>query len=1125
MPHAYGDSSRGGGIVIIDRFGILRRRIHGQFIDRPRGSLSGADFHSSGAGLTLPFSQTMASPSVFSSIHNCSQHSAYIQLLATSCLTLLATSCLTLLAIAATTTGEAAPPRILSFTVDETQLPVDGRPWLSWETTNADTLSLSPGIGDVTSFTDQMGVGNGVPPAPVSRFRFVDLNEDWLYLDDGTDLSNTDWQTLAFNDQAWPVGPAPLGYGDANATALEFGGDANNKFVTYYFRKTFDVAQDSIDRTDVLYLELQRDDGAIVYLNGTEILRDNLPAAAVDADTRASVATAGDAETQIFRYIIDKGLLQVGENIFAAEVHQASAASSDLIFDAGMFSARATAPVSVIEFNSVWRYLDDGSNLADSGWEQSDFNDSDWTQGSGEFGYDSTVESTILEFGDDSNNKHTTYYFRRTFLVGDVDAASDLYANLLYDDGAVVYINGVEVARVNLPDGPIGTDTFATTPSTEGVYERLELSDSVPFLLNGENTLAVEIHQASPGSSDVSFDIDLVSADSNSNETTLIERRALWRFDDSGVDRGPSNQDPDLAWFGPQFDHSNWKAGPAELGYGDGGDGAGFPTLINFGPDPMNKPLTTYFRHRFEMDAGSLEGIETLALSLQRDDGAVVYLNGDEIVRDNVDEGDVDALTPALSASATTTSWTIDVDRLTAGTNTLAVEVHQQAPTSSDLFFDMRLIGIRSADSITYTLTATNDEGSTTAQVTVDYRPVVDGSPLPLTPVFLTTPHPVGVDWTFAAPWSNRRAPSADQSYIVHGNFASTIRSPQGVIDPEFGASLTLSGSRSRLVLGHANGSTARIPELILRKGSVWHSVAGAFLQVGEPGSTVTIDASANFSHASVSGRRVLAVGSDLLGTGTITVTEPSVINGSTATLFLGDGSGFTGNWIIEDTVGAVGANALGSGDISITGNGALDFDYDYHNATGTITLEGSTSQLVVDHIISVGTLTVRGINLPDGVYSGAAIEALGQNFVDRGGQMIIAGENPDTDGDGLIDAWERQHFGSLAQSGMDDFDGDGDSNAKEEIARTDPIDSSSRFQVAVSQPFGNGGVTPVLTLSWPGSESLTYLLQVSEDLKNWRVVSLVPGVDGSTSFSDNDNFPPASNAAPLYYRVLVNGS
>ncbi|MDA0814940.1 MAG: hypothetical protein O3C21_21380 [Verrucomicrobia bacterium] len=428
-------------------------------------------------------------------------------------------------------------------------------------------------------------------------------------------------------------------------------------------------------------------------------------------------------------------------------------------------------------------------------------------------------------------------------------------------------------------------------------------------------------------------------------------------------------------------------------------------------------------------------------------------------------------------------------------------------------------------DSVTYTLTATNADGSASKEITVAYVPVIDGSPLPTDPVFLTTSHPTGADWAYPAMWSDRQRPTAGKDYIVYGNFASTVRSPQGVANPDFAGHLTLSGSRSRLILGHADGTTARIPSLTIQAGAVWHSLSNAYLQVGTPGSVITVEGSASFDHASTTGDRVLAIGSDLEGSGTITVNGPTNVDGITATLFLGDGSRFSGDWIIEDTVSAAGINAFGSGNITINGTGALDFNYDYHNARALLTLNGSTSQLVIDQTISVGSLLVRGLDLPNGVYEGVALEALGQNFVDRGGKLVVGGTNPDSDNDRLLDDWEQQHFGSLSESGAGDFDGDGGSNAKEEIAGTDPADRASVFRLRIAQTANANGGGSAVILSWHGLSSRTYFVQSSEDLINWGVVSLIPGTNGTTTYEANLNFPPGSDAPPPYYRVVISGS
>ena len=96
---------------------------------------------------------------------------------------------------------------------------------------------------------------------------------------------------------------------------------------------------------------------------------------------------------------------------------------------------------------------------------------------------------------------------------------------------------------------------------------------------------------------------------------TVVARGSTWSFLDDGSDQG-------TAWKESAFDDSLWSVGPAHLGYGDSDEA----TTIDFGGDPANKHITTYFRHAFDVhDPGDWAG---LRLRLLRDDGAVVFHNG-----------------------------------------------------------------------------------------------------------------------------------------------------------------------------------------------------------------------------------------------------------------------------------------------------------------------------------------------------------------------------------------------------------------------------------------------------------------------------------------------------------------
>ena len=158
----------------------------------------------------------------------------------------------------------------------------------------------------------------------------------WRYLDGG-ETPPPDWTSNNYDDSSWNQGIAPLGYGDGGMnTTLDFGGDSGNKVISYYFRQSFDVSDPNGMRG--LELNLVRDDGAIVYLNGREVVRDNMPAGPITPDTRASSAAGGADETAVRSFDLPVSMLRTGRNIITVELHQTSPTSSDLRFDAWLQS-------------------------------------------------------------------------------------------------------------------------------------------------------------------------------------------------------------------------------------------------------------------------------------------------------------------------------------------------------------------------------------------------------------------------------------------------------------------------------------------------------------------------------------------------------------------------------------------------------------------------------------------------------------------------------------------------------------------------------------------------------------------------------------------------------------------
>jgi len=327
----------------------------------------------------------------------------------------------------------------------------------------------------------------------------IESGSSWSYLDNGTD-QGTAWQAIGFDDFMWAVGDAQLGYGDSDeATVVSYGPNAAAKYITTYFRHSFDVANPAA--IDGLTLSLLRDDGAVVYLNGTEVMRSGMPAGTITYLTTASISVAGSNESRFYKATVDPALLVVGTNVIAVEIHQRNGTSSDLSFDLRLAESMA------------WSYLDDGTDQG-AGWSAPGFDDSLWATGTGELGYGDGDEATVVSFGPNAAAKFPTTYFRHSFAVADPGAIPGIFVSLLRDDGAVVYVNGIEVRRTNMPVGVINYLTFATTAiSSGGEYDYETFFVDSSSLVAGSNTLAVEIHQSDAASTDISLDARIVESD------------------------------------------------------------------------------------------------------------------------------------------------------------------------------------------------------------------------------------------------------------------------------------------------------------------------------------------------------------------------------------------------------------------------------------------------------------------------------------------------------------------------------------------------------------------------------------------------------------------------------------
>lgn len=189
-----------------------------------------------------------------------------------------------------------------------------------------------------------LATGVSAPPPPPTGVSasFVTAETPWRHWDGGN--LGVGWQAPGFGDSAWSTGTGHFGYGDGDETTLLGWGGGSSRHITSYFRTTFEVSQ----RPDALTLELIADDGAVVYVNGVEVVRDNMPAGTIAASTRAATNRSGAAENVARDFTIPASAVAIGTNTLAVEVHQDSSSSSDLSFGAALIGRVAgTAPVEL----------------------------------------------------------------------------------------------------------------------------------------------------------------------------------------------------------------------------------------------------------------------------------------------------------------------------------------------------------------------------------------------------------------------------------------------------------------------------------------------------------------------------------------------------------------------------------------------------------------------------------------------------------------------------------------------------------------------------------------------------------------------------------------------------------
>lgn len=358
-------------------------------------------------------------------------------------------------------------------------------------------------------------------------------------------------------------------------------------------------------------------------------------------------------------------------------------------------------PSVVLPSGSTWTYHYEAA-APGSDWASNTFDDQSWSTGQAPIGWGHASVQTQLAEGIAVSQRPITAYFRHDIDLADPPTVHSLKITAIADDGAVVYVNGIEVGRARMADGPVTHTTYSHSAisTTNALNNPLVIDVPRHVLVEGTNTIGVETHLNYRSTPNIHFD---ASATVTTGDPIPIEEPPV---EEPPAEEPPAEKPlellaagstwayryekdaPESTWASGVFDDTSWSRGPAPLGWGH----PSIQTALGPGLAPSDRPRTAYFRHDF--DIADTATIDSVTISAIADDGAVVYVNGTEVGRARMGDGTITHLTFSHSAISTTAALAaplvIEVPQslLVNGTNTLAVETHLNYRSTPNIHFN-----------------------------------------------------------------------------------------------------------------------------------------------------------------------------------------------------------------------------------------------------------------------------------------------------------------------------------------------------------------------------------------------------------------------------------------------------
>jgi len=363
------------------------------------------------------------------------------------------------------------------------------------------------------------------------------------YSSDGTPSvgSGVSWTELQFDNSSWNSGPGGLGFGGGD-DATDLSSEMIGVSVSLYIRQKFVVSASDAALTNLLRLSVDYDDGFVAFINGKEVARKNLgPLNGFAFHDQHAYNWHGSGTPENILLSSASNLLVEGTNVIAIQVHNINITDPGLSIIADLFIT-GTPEVQLVNHADLWNYFvgicEPSGGLTDPRlknpdplfvvWGTTNIDVSSLNEGPGGLGYGDGDDATIVNI----QNIAWSLYIRQSF---DVDLATASRTNALeltvdYDDGFVAYLNGFEIARRSLgAKGEFIPYNQAANPTHEaGIPEVISLAAASELLVEGTNILAIQTHNTTFDSSDLSIIADLKVT--GSPEVELVNHANNWKY-------------------------------------------------------------------------------------------------------------------------------------------------------------------------------------------------------------------------------------------------------------------------------------------------------------------------------------------------------------------------------------------------------------------------------------------------------------------------------------------------------------------------------------------------------------------------------------------------------------------